>query len=286
MNFSIQSAKTIDQAVEKALRELNVSRDQVDVEIIEEPSGGFLGLIGGKDAIVKVKKKIDNKDIVDSILKDEEMNTVSHELNHPEGDVSEFEGADRSEDISKPDASPNEAEAEAVDVAEPVEEVEEISEPTDEEIEALIREFIDRIMNALELAYTLSIEFNKRQIDVSIDGKKEETGIVIGKHGSTLNGIQMVLSAMINRRTKDFRRVIVDCSGYRKKREQVLKRIAGKTANKVLKTNKSIKLEPMNAQERRVIHACLANVDGIWTRSEGKDPYRSVVIHKDTSQPS
>ena len=76
---------------------------------------------------------------------------------------------------------------------------------------------------------------------------------------------------MVNQRSDDFRRVIVDCSGYRKRREQVLKRIAGKTANKVLKTNKSIKLEPMNAQERRIIHACLANVDGIRTRSEGKD---------------
>ena len=73
MNFSIQSAKTIDEAVEKALKELKASRDEVDVEIVEEPSGGFLGLIGGKDAIVKVKKKFDNKDIIDSILQDEEI---------------------------------------------------------------------------------------------------------------------------------------------------------------------------------------------------------------------
>ena len=150
----------------------------------------------------------------------------------------------------------------------------------------MIRDYIDRIMGAMDLAYTLSVDFKDNEIDVSIDGKKEETGIVIGKHGSTLNGIQIVLSAMVNQRSEDFRRVIVDCSGYRKKREQVLKRIAGKTANKVLKTNKSIKLEPMNAQERRIIHACLANVDGIRTRSEGKDPHRRVVIHKDTSQPS
>ena len=275
MNFSIQSAKTIDEAVEKALLELKATRDEVEIEVIEEPSGGFLGLIGGKDAIVKVKKKMDHKDIVESILKDEEIQTVRTVLD-------EKAQKEAAEDEKEAELS---AEDEVEDKAE-VQEAPAFEVLNDEEIEALIRDYIDRIMGAMDLAYTLSVDFNENEIDVSIDGKKEETGIVIGKHGSTLNGIQIVLSAMVNQRSEEFRRVIVDCSGYRKKREQVLKRIAGKTANKVLKTNKSIKLEPMNAQERRIIHACLANVDGIRTRSEGKDPHRRVVIHKDTSQPS
>lgn len=275
MNFSIQSAKTIDEAVEKALLELKATRDEVEIEVIEEPSGGFLGLIGGKDAIVKVKKKVDHKDIVESILKDEEIQTVRTVLD----EKAQIEAAkDEKEDVAS-------AETEADEKAE-AQDMPAFERLNDEEMEAMIRDYIDRIMGAMDLAYTLSVDFKDNEIDVSIDGKKEETGIVIGKHGSTLNGIQIVLSAMVNQRSEEFRRVIVDCSGYRKKREQVLKRIAGKTANKVLKTNKSIKLEPMNAQERRIIHACLANVDGIRTRSEGKDPHRRVVIHKDTSQPS
>lgn len=275
MNFSIQSAKTIDEAVEKALLELKATRDEVEIEVIEEPSGGFLGLIGGKDAIVKVKKKMDHKDIVESILKDEEIQTVRTVLD--EKAQKEAAEDEKEAELSAEDEVEDKAEAQEAPAFEVL---------NDEEIEALIRDYIDRIMGAMDLAYTLSVDFNENEIDVSIDGKKEETGIVIGKHGSTLNGIQIVLSAMVNQRSEEFRRVIVDCSGYRKKREQVLKRIAGKTANKVLKTNKSIKLEPMNAQERRIIHACLANVDGIRTRSEGKDPHRRVVIHKDTSQPS
>nr|WP_296154700.1 RNA-binding cell elongation regulator Jag/EloR [uncultured Peptoniphilus sp.] len=277
MNFSIQSAKTIDEAIEKALKELKTSRDKVDVEIIEEPSGGFLGLIGGKDAIVKVKKKVDNRDIIDSILQDEEIKSVRKDLE------------ERKVDESIDETASDEEVDEEIEVAEKeeIEEPEEVfEEPSDEELEVFIREFIDRLMDSLGLGYTLSVEFKDREIFISIDGKREETGIVIGKRGATLNGIQTVLSAMINRRTKDFRRVIVDCSGYRKKREAALKRVAGKTANKVLKTNQSIKLEPMNAQERRVVHACLANVEGIRTRSEGKEPHRCVVIHKDTSQPS
>lgn len=276
MNFSIQSAKTIDEAVEKALLELKATRDEVDIEVIEEPSGGFLGLIGGKDAIVKVKKKMDHKDIVESILKDEEIQSVRTVLEEKAQEEAAMIEDDESETPSDEADEGEAASEEALD----------FDYLDDEAMEEMIREYIDRIMGAMELAYTLSVDFRENEIDVSIDGKKEETGIVIGKHGSTLNGIQIVLSAMVNQRSEEFRRVIVDCSGYRKKREQVLKRIAGKTANKVLKTNKSIKLEPMNAQERRIIHACLANVDGIRTRSEGKDPHRRVVIHKDTSQPS
>lgn len=276
MNFSIQSAKTIDEAVEKALLELKATRDEVDIEVIEEPSGGFLGLIGGKDAIVKVKKKMDHKDIVESILKDEEIQNVRTVLEEKAQEEAAMIEDDESEAPSDKADEGEAASEEALD----------FDYLDDEAMEEMIREYIDRIMGAMELAYTLSVDFRENEIDVSIDGKKEETGIVIGKHGSTLNGIQIVLSAMVNQRSEEFRRVIVDCSGYRKKREQVLKRIAGKTANKVLKTNKSIKLEPMNAQERRIIHACLANVDGIRTRSEGKDPHRRVVIHKDTSQPS
>ena len=279
MNFSIQSAKTIDEAVEKALLELKATRDEVEIEVIEEPSGGFLGLIGGKDAIVKVKKKMDHKDIVESILKDEEIQTVRTVLD----EKAQQEAQEAAEDGESDEVF---VESEEVKEAEATPEEPAFERLNDEEMEAMIRDYIDRIMGAMDLAYTLSVDFNENEIDVSIDGKKEETGIVIGKHGSTLNGIQIVLSAMVNQRSEEFRRVIVDCSGYRKKREQVLKRIAGKTANKVLKTNKSIKLEPMNAQERRIIHACLANVDGIRTRSEGKDPHRRVVIHKDTSQPS
>ena len=279
MNFSIQSAKTIDEAVEKALLELKATPGEVEIEVIEEPSGGFLGLIGGKDAIVKVKKKMDHKDIVESILKDEEIQTVRTVLD----EKAQQEAQEAAEDEEADEVF---AESEEEEEAEATPEEPAFERLNDEEMEAMIRDYIDRIMGAMDLAYTLSVDFNENEIDVSIDGKKEETGIIIGKHGSTLNGIQIVLSAMVNQRSEEFRRVIVDCSGYRKKREQVLKRIAGKTANKVLKTNKSIKLEPMNAQERRIIHACLANVDGIRTRSEGKDPHRRVVIHKDTSQPS
>ena len=279
MNFSIQSAKTVDEAVEKALLELKATRDEVDIEVIEEPSGGFLGLIGGKDAIVKVRRKMDHKDIVDSILKDEEIESVRSVLD----EKAKEEAAVESEDEAKVSEADEAAEESKPEDAAQESAFEYLS---DEELEDLIREYIDRIMSAIELAYTLSVDFNENEIFVSIDGKREETGIIIGKHGSTLNGIQIVLSAMVNQRSEEFRRVIVDCSGYRKRREQVLKRIAGKTANKVLKTNKSIKLEPMNAQERRIIHACLANVDGIRTRSEGKEPHRRVVIHKDTSQPS
>ncbi|MDQ0508419.1 spoIIIJ-associated protein [Peptoniphilus ivorii] len=286
MSFSIQSAKTVEEAVEKALAELRIDRDRAEVEIIEEPSKGFLGLIGGKDAIVKVSEKIDSKDIVEAILGDE----LTKDAAPDPSDTQKMRPEPTIVDTPSPSIDRANEEGDEEDDEEAEFDAEERREAEffedDDEIEAFIREYVDQILTTLELGYTLSVDFRDRNIEVAIDGKQEETGIVIGKHGSTLNGIQTVLSAMINQRSREFRRVIVDCSGYRKKREATLKRIAGKTANKVLKTGKSAKLEPMDAQERRVIHACLANVEGVRTRSEGKDPHRRVVIHKETSQPS
>ena len=162
MNFSIQSAKTIDEAVEKALLELKATRDEVEIEVIEEPSGGFLGLIGGKDAIVKVKKKMDNKDIVESILKDEEIQTVRTVLDEKaQQEAAEDEESDEvfaeSEEEEEAEATPEEPAFERLN---------------DEEMEVMIRDYIDRIMGAMDLAYTLSVDFHENEIDVSIDGKK------------------------------------------------------------------------------------------------------------------
>ena len=147
MNFSIQSAKTIDEAVEKALLELKATPDEVEIEVIEEPSGGFLGLIGGKDAIVKVKKKMDHKDIVESILKDEEIQTVRTVLD----EKAQQEAQEAAEDEESDEVF---AESEEEEEAESTPNVPAFERLNDEEMEAMIRDYIDRIMGAMDLAYT------------------------------------------------------------------------------------------------------------------------------------
>ena len=104
-------------------------------------------------------------------------------------------------------------------------------------------------------------------------------GTIIGYRGETLDSLQYLLSLVVNKNHNlPYKRVILDTENYRNKRKETLKRVADKTAYKVLKNRRLIKLEPMNPYERKVIHATLQNHPHVTTRSEGEDPYRRVII--------
>ena len=107
---------------------------------------------------------------------------------------------------------------------------------------------------------------------------ENDIGIVIGKRGETLDAIQYIANLVANRNTDRYIRISVDCNGYRDKRINSLKSLARKMANKAIKYNKNMRLEPMNPFERRVIHSSLQSFDGIYTVSEGNEPFRRVVI--------
>lgn len=304
MNYSIQSGKTVEEATQKALDDLKISRNQADIEIIEEPSKGFLGLIGGKDAIVKVSKKFENKEILDSIFDPISFEHNEFEKTKKEESISNEEQFQnnieevsvKNQDMVKKEKSNDinieetiqtqertqENEEEIIEMEEKQEEVEpEATDLSEEEKNAIIEEYIGKIMEALSMDYKLKIEHKDRAIFVTIDGNKEETGIIIGKRGSTLDSLQYILSLILNSKTDVYNRVILDCSNYREKREATLRSLAHKMAKKALQSNRSVRLEPMPPHERRIIHAALGSVEGVLTHSEGKEPYRRVVIQKE-----
>ena len=104
-------------------------------------------------------------------------------------------------------------------------------------------------------------------------------GNVIGYRGETLDSLQYLVSLVINKNHEiAYKRVVLDVENYRAKREETLKRVAEKTAYKVKKINRAYKLEPMNPYERRIIHSALQDKEGIFTYSEGEEPYRRVVV--------
>ncbi len=113
-------------------------------------------------------------------------------------------------------------------------------------------------------------------IALNISG--ENMGVVIGRRGDTLDALQYLTSIVVNRSEKDHIRVTVDTENYRKKREESLETLAHKVAGRVLKYKKNVTLEPMNANERRVIHSTLQNTKGITTYSMGNEPNRRVVV--------
>ncbi len=143
-----------------------------------------------------------------------------------------------------------------------------------EEHEAL--DFLRKVTEEMGLSLDVSAKKGEKSIYLDISGK--DSGTIIGKRGQTLDAIQYLTSLVVNKGNEEYTRVVVDAEHYRAKREKTLESLAYRLANKVVKTRRSVKLEPMNPYERKVIHAALHNHPKVSTRSEGQDPYRRVII--------
>jgi spoIIIJ-associated protein len=123
------------------------------------------------------------------------------------------------------------------------------------------------------------------KIEKQQDGKRvivmitgEQVGLLIGKHGQTLNSLQLLTQLVANRYAKEYVSIIVDAENYRERREKTLIQLAQKLAEKAIKTGKEVKLEPLPAHERKIIHNALANYKNVTTYSVGEEPHRYVVV--------
>ncbi|MDR0943235.1 MAG: protein jag [Ruminococcus sp.] len=127
------------------------------------------------------------------------------------------------------------------------------------------------------------LELREEKENAFIDVLGEVSGTVIGRRGETLDAIQYLASMSANRGTRDYFRVTLNCNGYREKREEILKSLATRLSNTVIKTGGSSTLEPMNPYERRIIHATVSEIAGVQSKSIGDEPYRRVVITSTSS---
>ncbi len=196
-----KQAKTVDEAIQLALDELQVSRDEVEVEVLEEGSRGILGFLS-KQARVKVTVK-----------------PKPHEI---------------------------------------------------------ANDFLQGLLQFFENDVKVESSLKGNVLTCEITGKN--AGLFIGKRGSTLDAIQFLTSLVVNRNSDKFIRVLLDAENYREKREKTLQRLAVRMANRVKETRRSITLEPMYPNERRIIHTALQTDPRVTTKSIGKEPNRRVVI--------
>ena len=113
---------------------------------------------------------------------------------------------------------------------------------------------------------------------LKIDMTGGTMGMLIGRRGETLDALQYLTSLVINNGKEDYTKVMLDTEDYRRKREDTLKRLAARLADKVQKSGRRVVLEPMNPYERRILHATLQDYAKVYTYSEGEDPFRSVVV--------
>ena len=287
MRFSEKWGVDVETAVGLALKDLKLERDEVEVEILEESSSGFLG-IGSKLAKVRVTAKEDKSsskekatfDDIDAILAGLPENTSSKLPDEVRAEYDKYEAEER-EDARKREKAlakskkGNKSKNKKYDLS--VEdtmlyEVKKLDPVEGHPVEAFLKDMADKM--GIDLSF--SVREGDELVFVEITGK--DTGTIIGKRGATLDAVQCLASYVVNKDKNKYVRVILDAENYRSKREKTLVSLANRLAGKVERTRRSVTLEPMNPYERKVIHCTLQNHPRVKTRSEGKDPYRKVII--------
>ncbi|MHB0884786.1 MAG: RNA-binding cell elongation regulator Jag/EloR [Bacillota bacterium] len=196
--------KTVDEAVKAALRDLGVPQEQVEIEVIEEPSKALFGLLGGREARVVVRVRTEDRAVV-------------------------------------------------------------------------ARRLLEDVLGTMDLEVEISVEDREGATAFNLEGP--DLGILIGRRGQTVDALQYLVNLAANR-TGDAEKVrfIIDVEGYRRRREETLRSLAERLADRVQRSGRSVVLEPMSAQERRIIHLALQQNSSVETQSEGEEPQRHVVI--------
>lgn len=312
MRSTVISAKTVEECVNKALDKLQANRNEVNIEVIDEPKQGFLGLFGAKDAVVRVSLKDDVKekgtdDFVKNIL-NSDSNSVETEQKE---DTKVIEDKKVVEEVEKTEPTEDDKEeiveesVETVESEEVTEVEESVKSEEDSEEERESEEISeeetesDVTIDRNDELFITSKNFLKQMIeDMGIDcdiesrtegnmikfnimcSEESDIGIIIGKRGETLDSLQYIVNLVTNRNSDTYIRVILDCNQYRSKRERSLQKLARRLADKAVQTGRDIKLEPMNPYERRIIHTYLQNDENVNTFSQGNEPNRRVIIKR------
>ena len=256
------TGKTIEDAVRSGLVRLGRMKEEVDIEILEEPKRGFFGF-GSKPARVRITEKADVTPVPSEVIQAE-----------PETEVSAAEP--KAADVVK-----------AVEVAEPDMMEDEPSEPavqepeeeafSAEEAAAKGKAFLQEVLKNMGIDVVIEKMIKSDKILLHLHGKN--LGILSGKHGQTLDALQYLTNLTTNQGENARYFIMLDVENYRHRREETLKQLAHRLANRVKQNGESVTLEPMNGYERKIIHVALQNDSEVRTESEGKDPYRHVVIY-------
>ena len=288
MEFKEITAKTVDEAITKACLEFETSSDNLEIQVVQEGTSGFLGFIGSKPAVIKVRKKVQEEefDILKELAKEEKKEKktpVKEEKKEPKKEIKK-----EMKPVKEPKkGTVTKTQTENKEVKPVAKEAQPKPEPrkpvvrTEEQVQQMKQDaekFLTGVFGAMELPVEITMNYDKTADCLEIDFAGEDMGILIGKRGQTLDSLQYLTSLVVNKEQQDYVRVKVDTENYRNRRKDTLENLAKNIAFKVRKTRKPVVLEPMNPYERRIIHSALQNDRYVCTHSEGEEPYRKVVI--------
>ena len=293
----ITSGKTIDLAVEAALTQLGLQRDDVTYQVLALPKAGFLGF-GAQPAKVQVTYEVPDpvpaapekpKSALGSASRSKPKAAAPVKKAEPKAEAPKQEKkVEAPKPEKKPEAPKAEKKAEAPKAPKAPKQEKPKAEKkmeapknyapaeagsVEEKIEIFIKGLLEH-MDSKAVPHCWKAEGGTYKVDLVGD----DLGYLIGRRGDTLDAIQHLANYSVNREVDGHIRINVDAECYREKREESLRRYARKKAQQVLKARRRTTLEPMNAYERHVIHAALQEMDNITTHSTGTEPNRRVVI--------
>ena len=247
-----KSGKTVEDALQDALKDLGVSAEEVEVEVLETPSKGFFGF-GAKPARIKVALK---EKIQSDKPKDVSAENFTAEKNESTEEIKSVEVEN--------DQNFND---------------EEVAETNFDKTEVIERakKFLSEVLVEMHIEAEISVEETDYSIVFNLSGKN--LGMLIGKHGQTLDALQYLTNLAANKNDSENRvHFVLDVENYRERRTETLQKLAKSVADRAVRMRQDVKLEPMNRHERRIIHTALQNNDRVETRSAGEEPYRYIIV--------
>mgnify|MGYP000736648988 FL=1 len=266
------TAKTIEAAVAEGLKQLGISREEAVVHVVEQPSSGLFGLIHKKMAVVDISAPDEEAAVEEP--KEEPAPVEAPKAETPAEEPSAKEAPAPVTEEPKEAPAPEKAEETEKKGREEFVFKQEEQEKTAEEA----KKFLSSVFKGMHLDVTMECLMNEERILLNLHG--EGLGILIGKHGQTLDALQYLTNLAAGKAFHHHYFVLLDVENYRERRKDTLEALARRLAGKVKRTGEPVKLEPMAAGERRIIHLALQDDGAVTTESEGEAPHRYVVIKR------
>jgi spoIIIJ-associated protein len=249
----ITEAPTVEEAVDAALEELGVQQDAVEYEVLQEPGRKMFGMGSEKPARVRVWVKPERVEAL------EEARAVAH-------------------DVLEVSAAPEEVEEEMPSALRAPSETPELSDEDLDRVADTAVAALRTILGHFGVDDPTIEEYEGDEREIILDVVGGDLGLLIGRHGKTLDAMQTAVGAITTKELGFRYPVVVDIEGYRHRRRQKIEDMARKAADRAVRQRGPVRLRPMTAYERRVVHVALRNDRRVTTGSEGAEPYRQVVV--------
>ncbi|MCA9414700.1 MAG: Jag N-terminal domain-containing protein [Candidatus Omnitrophica bacterium] len=278
MESVVKTGRTVDEAIDSALQEMGLTRDEVQVDILQLENSGFLGLFGRKEGKVRVTP-MKSLPLSESTS---ERKGKPKQKSKPRGERAEKastnnretrgKNGSRKSENNRPERKPDTSEKKKRQ-----------PEPTTApsvaqrgESSAKAEEVVRKISETFGIKVDVQATETEKAVNIRVVG--DQVGQLIGRRGRTLGAVQYIVSRLINEDRPDRKKITIDVDGYNEDRESSLKELATRTADRVMETGKPVFLRPMSPPERRIIHLTLQDDDEVGTESVGEQDSRQVVL--------